>query len=130
MHVLHRLWQHSHQNWFCPSHKFVAISVGTLASYGVIKLHGPRSMVMGCMTALSLMYLWTLFKKFGQLYELSEQVRDNWMNSSSSTKWMKRYIRSVPIFRVDVGTFYFVKKTTVVAIMYTVLNNTVTLLFL
>lgn len=128
--VLHRLWQHSHQAWFCPSHKFVAISVGTLSSYGVIKLSGPRSIVMGFTAALSLLYLSTLFYKFGKLHELSGQVLENWRHSPTSTRWMRKYVRSVPTFKVDIGSFYYVQKTTVIMVMWTVLNNTVNLLLL
>ncbi|CAL8073158.1 unnamed protein product [Orchesella dallaii] len=130
LHMLHRLWQHAHQSWFCPSHKAVTISIGTLASYGVIKLRGPRSLVMGCMATLSLLYLWTLFRKFGQLHELSDQMLENWKHSTSTTKWMRKFVHSVPVLRVDIGSFYHVEKTTVITVLWTVLNNTITLLFL
>lgn len=130
LHVLHRFWQYTHQGWFCPSHKAIAISVGTLASYGVIKLHGPRSVVMGCMAIFSLLYLWTLLRKFGKLYEVSARTLRNWKHDPKTSRWMKRYINSVPVFRIDIGSFYFVTRTTVFLALWTVLNNTITLLFL
>lgn len=128
LHVLHRLWQQGHQTWFCPSHKFVTISVGTLATYGFIKLSGPRSLVMGVMSMFALLYLWTLLRKFSQLVQISEDVTRNWIHSANCSRWLKRYLRSIPPFRVDMGNFYYVRKTTVVLTLYVVLDNTVNLL--
>ncbi|CAL8073162.1 unnamed protein product [Orchesella dallaii] len=128
--MLHRLWQTVFQDLFCPYNKALAISVGTLASYGVIKLSGPRSLVMGCMATLSLLYLWTMYRKFGQLHELSGQMLEKWKHAPTSTKLMRKFVQSVPILRIDIGSFYFVHKTTVATVLDTVLNNTITLLFL
>ncbi|ODN02859.1 hypothetical protein Ocin01_03822 [Orchesella cincta] len=128
--MLHRLWQTVFQDWFIPSNKACAIAVGTLASYGVIKLSGPRSLVMGCMATLSLLYLWTMYRKFGQLHELSVKMLENWRHAPNSTKRIRKFVESVPVFRIDIGCFYYVHRTTVATVLETVLNNTITLLFL
>lgn len=130
MHVLHRWWQQGHQTWFCPSHKYVTMFVATLASYGVIKLKGPRSMVMGIMAIFAMLYLWTLLRKFARLLEISEDMQRNWLYQHNTSKWLKMYLRSVPAFRIDIGNFYFVKKTTIVSALWTVINNTISLLLL
>lgn len=128
--LLHRLWQHAHEGWFCPSHKFVAVCVATLGSYGVIKLTGPARNSMGGMATITLIYIWTLFSKFGQLNDISRDMLWNWKKHTKSTKWMRKFVSSVPIFRVHVGSFYPVERMTVFTALLTVLNNTITILLL
>jgi len=128
--MLHRLWQVVFQNWFCPMQKAVAIAVGSLALYGVIKLSGPRSLVMGCMATLALLYLWTIYRKFGQLHCMTEKLIDNWKNAPSSTKRIRKFVESVPALRIDIASFYYVNKTTVATVLETVLDNTITLLLM
>lgn len=127
---LHRLWQLNFQNWFCPSHKAVTISIATSALYGVVKLSGPRSIVMGFVAALCLMYLSTLFYKFGMFNDVVESTLENRKNSTKTSKYMKKFIKSVPVLCINIGNFYRVKKTTVIMVLYTVLNNTITLFLL
>ncbi|CAL8116744.1 unnamed protein product [Orchesella dallaii] len=128
--MLHRIWQLNFQHWFCPSHKATTIIVATLSLYGVIKLSGPRAIIMGFVALLCLMYLSTLFYKFGQFHEMSKKTLENWRNLPKTGKWMKKFLKSVPVFSIGIGNFYFVKKTTVVIILDGVLNNTITLFFL
>lgn len=127
---LHRLWQLNFQYWFCPSHKAATICIATSALYGVVKLSGPRSIVMGFVAALCLLYLSTLFYKFGKFNDVIQKTLENWKNSTKTSKYMKKFIKSVPVLSINVGNFYHVKKTTVIMVLYTVLNNTITLFLL
>lgn len=128
--MLHRIWQINFQHWFCPTHKAAAVCIATSALYGVIKLSGPRSVVMGFVAVLALLYLSTLFYKFGKFNEIFGKTLENWKNSTDTTKYMKKFIKSVPVLSIQIGEFYSIKRTTVIMVMYTVLNNTITLFFL
>lgn len=87
---------------------------------------------MGAMAVITLVYLSVLFGKFGQLNNESINMRANWVNAHDVKryKWIKRFVASVPDFRVKIGSFYYVGTTTVFTILETVLDNTITLLLL
>lgn len=124
------MWHDTYQYWFCPARKFVAICICSLGFYGVLKLGGKLALIMGAMAIVIVIYLVTLFTKFGQFALTSAMIQRNWINSNTSGLWCKKFICSVPIFEVSVGIFYNVKKTTIFSIIGTVLNITVTLLLL
>ncbi|CAL8073174.1 unnamed protein product [Orchesella dallaii] len=54
--VLHRAFNHCFQSYFFPVHKSLVIAISTCAVYGVIRLTGPRAIVMGFVSLLALIY--------------------------------------------------------------------------
>ncbi|CAL8073164.1 unnamed protein product [Orchesella dallaii] len=126
--ILHNVFQHTYRMWFQPSQKANTMAISSLAIYGVIKLEGRQARIMGFAATFSILYLASLYRKLGLLYETSMKLRQEWQTSPSSSKWMRKFIHSIPDFRVDVADFYFIRKTTVVNVIYTVLNGTITLL--
>lgn len=128
--VLHRFWEISFQHWLCPAHKAVVCNVATLALYGVVKLSGPRAVIMGMVTVISVLYLSTLFYKFGQMHEKSDKLIKNWRTSENGSKYVRKVMRSVPGFGIKIGSFYCVHRTTVINVLWNVLNNTITLFFI
>ncbi|CAL8073168.1 unnamed protein product [Orchesella dallaii] len=114
--------------WWQPSQKATTICIAILALFGMMKLEGRQGRIMGFASSFCILYLASFYRKLGLLYETSTKMRQAWLASPSSTKWMRKLISSVQDFRVDVADFYFVRKTTVISVLYTILNGTITLL--
>jgi len=108
------------KSWMFPSHKFVLLNAAVLGTYGAIKLHGPRGIIMGVTAIMALLYLSIMFKNLGNLHERSEKTLNSWKYDTN--KIMRRFLRSSPTIHAEVGYFYGVKRTTVVVIWGTVFN--------
>lgn len=125
--VLHTIFMDTYRTWVHPAQKSITMGISTLAIYGVMKLGGRQGRIMGFAATFALLYLASLYRKLGLMYEHSVKLRQTCMYNGNS-KWMQKYMRGVQVFRVDVGEYYFVHKTTVITILYTILNGTITLL--
>lgn len=79
-------------------------------------------------STIAILYLTALYRKLGLLYDASVKLRMTKLHSPVETKWMKKWIKSVSDFRVDVASYYFIRKTTVASVLYSILNGAVTLL--
>lgn len=82
---------------------------------------------MGLALLFSVLYLASLYRKLGLLYESSVKLRRDILDAPDTSKWLRKWIKGMRDFRVDVGYFYFVNKTTVVTVLYTVLNGAITI---
>lgn len=132
--VLHRLFHHCFQGYFLPTHKAQVMCIATCATFGVVRMTGPRVIVMGFVALISILYMSTIFRKMGLLYEESTQLKQMWlsrtrgMDRSQNSKYMRRLVQSQQEFRIDVGTYYFVKRSTVVTLIHSIIIFTVNLL--
>lgn len=104
------------------------MSIAIFALFGVVRLEGRQSRIMGFAAMFCILYLASLYRKLGLIFDASVRLRDAWLNSPGSTLWMRKFIRSVRDFRLDVGIFYYIHRTTVVSVVYTILNGWVTVL--
>ncbi|CAL8070333.1 unnamed protein product [Orchesella dallaii] len=130
MQVLHRYWEDSFQYFLCPAQKATICTICTLGLYGLVKLTGPRSIIMGCVALLAMLYIITMFYKFGLVHEFSGITLENWSHSPSSTKWMRKVLKSIPSLGVYIGNFYIMEKTSIAVVLDKILNSTITLFFL
>ncbi|CAL8073172.1 unnamed protein product [Orchesella dallaii] len=116
------------QYYFLPMHKSIAIGIATCAVYGVIRLTGPRAVIMGFVALLSLTYLSILFRRMGLMFEESFNIKRIWLNSPSTGKYARKVLQAQPELRIDVGNFYYVERSTVLTLLLVVFNFTVNLL--
>lgn len=127
--VLHNsLYKYAYRGWYEPMQKGNAMSVAILALYGVIKLEGRQARIMGFAATFSITYLAFLYRKLGLMYDASVKLRRAWLHAPQTPKWMRKWIKAVPDFRVDVGNFYFVQKTTVVNVLDCIFTTTISFL--
>lgn len=125
--VLHTIFRDTYRTWVHPGQKNVTMTISTLAIYGVITLGGRQGRIMGFTATFTLLYLVSLYKKLGLLYDYSSQLEKASMYHFRS-KWMRKYLRGIQVFRVDVGEYYFVDQMSVLVILDTIINGTITLL--
>lgn len=127
--------------WVEPVQKLISMGIVTLALYGVIKLEGRQAKIMAFAVVAAGGYLATVYRKLGTFYETSVELKTTLLyyrfhnsisegkpNGYNVTKWVHKYVCSVQVFRMDVGAYYYVQKNTVLAILDTILNATITLL--
>jgi hypothetical protein len=120
MQILQNMFNFCFQYWLFPTHKFIVMNAAVLGTYGAIKLHGPRGIIMGVTAALALVYLSVMFKSLGKLYDVSESSLGSW--KMDGNKVMRKFVKSSPNIRCEVSSFYSVKKATVIVIWGTVFN--------
>ena len=128
--VLHKFWQIWNETFLIPYTKLAAVIVAVAGTYGMIRLDLSRSRAMAGSAAFCLLYLYTLYHRYGILNELSEETLRKWKTSSKTPKHVKKTFDSIPEFKIWVGNYYYVSKTTVLSIMETVIDNTITLLMM
>lgn len=126
--VLHTVFKDTYRLWFQPTQKGNTMCIAVLALFGVVRLEGRQSRIMGLAATFSILYLASLYRKLGLVFDASVKLRDAWLYSPASSVWMRKFIKSVRDFRVDVANFYFIHRTTVVSVLYTILNGWVTVL--
>ena len=126
MQALQAAFDHCFQVLLLPSHKALITSVAVLGTYGAIKVHGPRSLLMaGLGTAVSA-HLARYFRIGGKLYSTSNEVLGSWNYRGKGP--VKKFIRSCRPLSLRVGYFYVVRRTTVLVLFGVIINSTITLL--
>lgn len=126
--VLRGIFKDVFRMWFQPTHKGNALAISVLALFGVVRLHGRQRRIMVMVAALAISYLSLFYRKLGLIFDSSVKLKAAWLKSSNCSLWTRKYIKSVRDFRVDVGPFYFVDRTTVITVLYTILNGWITVL--
>lgn len=126
--VLHTVFKDAYRMWYQPAHKWFGICLCVVGLFGFVKLDGRQSRTMGLAATICILYLATTYRKLGLIFDVSVKLRNAWLYTPRSSLWMRKYIRSVRDFRVDVSCFYFVHRTTVVTVLYTILNSWITVL--
>lgn len=114
------------QSFFFPVHKYIVINIAIIGIYGSIKISGPRALIMAVGAGISLCYLSMIFRRLGKLYMTSHEVLHLWRGEKG--RYIRRFIKSSQPIRVEIGNYYYVTKTTVIVIYYTVFNFTTNML--
>ncbi|CAG7817439.1 unnamed protein product [Allacma fusca] len=113
------------QNLFFPGHKVLMGGLAVLSTYGAIKVHSPRAILMGFAAFTSLLYLSILFRRLGRFFEVSSEVLHSWQGQ---THYMRAFLRSCKPLSVNIGNYYIAKKTTVLCMWGIIINMTINLL--
>ena len=126
MQVLQAQFDHCFQVLLLPAHKALITAVAVLGTYGAIKIHGPRSLLMAGLAAAVSAHLARYFRIGGKLYSTSHEVLGSW--NCGGKGLVKKFIRSCRPLSLHVGYFYEVRKTTVLVLFGVIINSTITLL--
>lgn len=130
--VLHRMFQYSFQSYLLPVQYGVAACAAICGTFGVLRMTGPRAIVMGVVAIFAISYLYSVFRGMGLLYEESFALKTLWLKlsreKSSRAKYFRKEIQAKQEFRIEVGSFFFIKRSTIMTLVNGIVNFTANLL--
>ena len=121
----HNIFEFCLRDIFLPGHKVTMSSAVVFSIYGGVKLEGGRAVLMTFVACTGLAYLSILFRRLGKFYELSVDLRKSWNGQNT---FMDRFILSSPPLQINIGNYYYVRKTTVANLVWIVINSAINML--
>ena len=76
---------------------------------------------------VALSILVSIWKKLGELHEASFLTLSAWRRMKSAP-WFRKFLRSTPALRVQVGRFFYVDKMMILTLLGIIIQNTSNLL--
>ena len=125
MQVQHAVFHRCFRDIFLTSNKVIFVGVAVLGMYGMIKIPGPRGISMGAIAGVVLLYFKTVYSTLANLHTASQRLLDS---RKGGDRYMRKFTRSCRPLNVYLGSYYYIRHTTVLVVYGVIVNATITLL--
>lgn len=132
--VLNSKFSHCFRHWFFPWNTALCCGMAIVGIYGALTLPDSKSIAMGIVGMVSLVYITAVAEKFGQIYKTSDDLLKVMVQRCIQNKlrhqnnYRFKFMRSCYPLRIFIGNFYPSQMSTVLVACDAVFNLTISLL--